>query len=628
MDYRWDIMVTLTVPKGLNGWQDRGLVIINGKSYTFPVGIETEVPQPVAHYIDMIAKKEEQEDSFSPPDLSFVDPTLPVAGMAADAKATGDGIAAISKGLAINPADYNVAVLTLDGDCTGMTKDDYVPLAFTFQGRSGTVQVKKQGTSSIQTGIDIGAGFDDDLGGLFNFTLKFPEAFESKEGWGAHDKYCFKANAIDHSHLRNVGGATLWGQIVASRDNMQSAIWPNAGTYGDRYSYSGGVFTAKSNANVQSVKCCINGFTLPTGNYRFEADVLVPSGGESAAYSVYITDANNVSVGKSFGSTADEWSHIGISSGFNFTGNNGYVSIQAKDVDGMQFKNVLFKNLDTNEIHYLDNPMWQLAQAPNYGAVDGIPCAIVLNGKYYMTGTLNIPKAGWMAVMGYGNREAILCAEGTDNCYMTGTAAVGTDYELEYVSDEDNASWVQTSLDNLIAAVVNSDGTDLDTTIAQYLDWDSAIDMLIFISLIGGFDLKKKNYLMYTYDGVKWIMGAYDMDSIWGNWWDGLSFVSATKDNMTSVEDLKSHRLYYLILSRKLAAFKARYAELRAGVLSEGNVEMTLNNLAAGMPLALLNENTKRWPKLRSTAVNNLAQILNWYRLRCAAIDKEVEKLN
>ena len=49
----------------------------------------------------------------------------------------------LAEKMAVNPADYNVAVLTLDGSCAGMTKDDYVPLTFTFQGHSGTVQVKK-----------------------------------------------------------------------------------------------------------------------------------------------------------------------------------------------------------------------------------------------------------------------------------------------------------------------------------------------------------------------------------------------------------------------------------------------------------------------------------------------------
>lgn len=39
MVYNWNKMVTITVPVGLNGWQTRGRMIINGREYTFPIGV-------------------------------------------------------------------------------------------------------------------------------------------------------------------------------------------------------------------------------------------------------------------------------------------------------------------------------------------------------------------------------------------------------------------------------------------------------------------------------------------------------------------------------------------------------------------------------------------------------------
>lgn len=59
MDYRWDVMVAITVPKGLNGWQNRGKVIINGRKFLFPVGVSTMVPEPVAFYVEESIKREE-----------------------------------------------------------------------------------------------------------------------------------------------------------------------------------------------------------------------------------------------------------------------------------------------------------------------------------------------------------------------------------------------------------------------------------------------------------------------------------------------------------------------------------------------------------------------------------------
>ena len=195
------------------------------------------------------------------------------------------------------------------------------------------------------------------------------------------------------------------------------------------------------------------------------------------------------------------------------------------------------------------------------------------------------------------------------------------------MSDEDNAAWVQTSFNNLIAALNSSDGTDLDTTIAQYLDWDSAIDLLAFIQLIGGFDLIQKNYLMYTYNGVKWYMSAYDMDSTFGNWWTGEYFMSPANHWIGRISYLTPHKIYDLILRYKLDAYKTRYAELRAGIMSEANVGLVFDDFIAAIPVAVRDEDARLWTRIPNTLGNNVHQIKDWYRLRCQVIDEEVENL-
>lgn len=364
-----------------------------------------------------------------------------------------------------------------EGDTSAMSKDNAVTLKWLYRKGNGTCKVKWQGSSSIGNPKK-------------NYTVTFDQAFEAVTGWGAQSKYCLKANYIDYSHARNVCCAKLWGQVVASRNNVHET----------------------------------------------------------------------------------------------------------------------------------------LAASPNKGAVDGFPVAVVLNGKFHGLYTWNIPKDAWMANMGNGEQEAILCANGTDLGYMTGAATVGTDFDLEYVTDEANAGWVQTSLNNLINALVNSNGSDLDTTVAQYLDWDSAIDLMAFIALIGGFDLKCKNYLLDTYDGVKWIMGAYDMDSTFGNWWTGLEILSAAEFS-TRISGLTTHRVYKLIVDHKKEAFKARYAELRAGVMSEANVAKVFDNFTIPIPSIIRDEDARLWPGIPNTVGNNIHQIKDWYRLRCQVIDAEVEAL-
>ena len=275
-----------------------------------------------------------------------------------------------------------------------------------------------------------------------------------------------------------------------------------------------------------------------------------------------------------------------------------------------------------------------LADCPNYGAVDGFPCCIVLNDKYIGVYTFNIPKDPWMMNMGSGTNECILCADyHVDATKFKAEAALdGTDFELEYVTDEDNAGWVLPSLNNLLRACANSDGLNLDTTIDTMLDWESAIDYYIFIGLIRGNDMIDKNYLLSTYDGTKWFFGAYDIDSTYGLHMMGTHFFAATSDepegqmwNMTQIASF-SH-IFGLIKTHKLDALKARYTQLRQTVMSEDNVAYMLRNFAGQIPKPLLDEDNRVWPTIPNTNVNNVQQIIDWYRIRCAYIDKEIDAM-
>lgn len=271
----------------------------------------------------------------------------------------------------------------------------------------------------------------------------------------------------------------------------------------------------------------------------------------------------------------------------------------------------------------------KLAASPNYGAVNGFPVAIVLNDEFHGLYTWNIPKDGWMMGMGSGTQECILCADHSTATQFKGEALCdGSDFEIEYVTDEDNAAWVATSVNQLINACINSDGSDLDTTIAQYLDWESAIDYYILVALLDGQDMTDKNYLLSTYDGVKWFFGAYDMDSCYGLKWDASGFSKAGYGDHTSfVNYANKHRLMELIKRFKTNALKARYAELRADVLSESTIAREFERFGGMIPSRLLDEDRNKWPLLPLTSVNNTFQILCWLSRRLPYVDKWMEEL-
>ena len=270
-----------------------------------------------------------------------------------------------------------------------------------------------------------------------------------------------------------------------------------------------------------------------------------------------------------------------------------------------------------------------LVDCPNHGAVDGFPIVIVINDEFMGVYTLNIPKDGWMANMPAegATQEAILCADNhVAATQFKAPATLDGDFEVEYVTNEDDTDWAKTSLNALINACVASDGSDLDTTIATMLDWNRAIDYYIFTVLIRGDDMIDKNYLLIKRENKPWLFGAYDMDCTFGLYWDGSQWIG-TKQWTTFSDVAAKHRLMELIRTHKKTDLVARYEELRAGVLSEDNVAVTFLNFAGQLPRPLLDEDNRKWPTIPNTNVNNVQQIFDWYRRRCIVIDKEIEAL-
>jgi hypothetical protein len=85
--------------------------------------------------------------------------------------------------------------------------------------------------------------------------------------------------------------------------------------------------------------------------------------------------------------------------------------------------------------------------------------------------------------------------------------------------------------------------------------------------------------------------------------------------------------VFELIKLYKADELKARYKELVNGALSEEAVIETFTNFIGSIPKALLDEEVKIWPTLPSTSVNNVTQIIDFYRRRRAYIDPQIEAL-
>jgi hypothetical protein len=306
-------------------------------------------------------------------------------------------------------------------------------------------------------------------------------------------------------------------------------------------------------------------------------------------------------------------------------------SIKSDDLMTDQVGNYI---TDQNENKILTEADPMLSVGLNMGAIDGFPIAVVINNVYWGLYSFTIPKDGWMAKMNDGDREAIVSAELHNvTTQFKALAAVdsdgnltGQDFSMEYCKDEDNQSWIATSLNQMIQAVMNSTGSNYKSTCGEHIDIDSAIDYYIFNCLINNTDGLDKNYLLDTFDGVKWYFAAYDMDGVLGNNWDGRSYLSPDGGcTFRAYQD--NHRLMHLIYTYDTSRLCARYRSLRNGALSEVNVTQKIMNYCVNISKGNHDYEVLRWPEIPGTDTNTHEQILSWYRLRCIALDAEITAL-
>lgn len=123
---------------------------------------------------------------------------------------------------------YGLPVFRLYGSLEGMSKENAVILDFKYGELTGKVKVKWQGSSSLNyEKKNYSMTFIDADGN--DRPISVNEAW--RERFGEQSKYVAKANWIDATHLRNVACALLWGQVVASRQNIPAklASSPNYG---------------------------------------------------------------------------------------------------------------------------------------------------------------------------------------------------------------------------------------------------------------------------------------------------------------------------------------------------------------------------------------------------------------
>jgi hypothetical protein len=140
-----------------------------------------------------------------------------------------------------------------------------------------------------------------------------------------------------------------------------------------------------------------------------------------------------------------------------------------------------------------------------------------------------------------------------------------------------------------------------------------------------------KNQIYLTYDGIHWIASAYDMDSTFGLYWNGSSFVSPEyrmQEDYESMHGYSGNLLYIRLEENFPDEIKARYNELRTSVLNYSNMFTKFERFMDIIGSDLYNEDVTIYTGIPSKTTNHLTQIRNYIRDRFTYVDNEIAKFN
>lgn len=258
------------------------------------------------------------------------------------------------------------------------------------------------------------------------------------------------------------------------------------------------------------------------------------------------------------------------------------------------------------------------------------------NGVYQGRYTVNIPKDGWMANMDKTlDTHCILCGENyVSGCFRAAANINGSDWSDELHDTVPDA--IKTRWNEVISFVMNSTDDEFKAGLSDYFYVDSLIDYLLFALASCGLDSMGKNQLYMTYDGQRWIASMYDMDSTWGLYWNGSSFV-ASDYARTSYEDYASgsggNLLYIRLEQNFYEEIQTRWAELKSGPLSYENIMTRFERFIGIVPPHVVKEDYASttgggsFTGIPSQSTNHIQQIRAFALARQAWTDEYVAAL-
>lgn len=245
-----------------------------------------------------------------------------------------------------------------------------------------------------------------------------------------------------------------------------------------------------------------------------------------------------------------------------------------------------------------------LAQAPNYGVVDGFPVEVYANGKFLGLYTLNIPRDAWMLGMDKENPShlAFMSYNWNDGAIFEALPDYDS-WEIEV--GEQNEENLQ-KLARLFTFVMESSDAEFREKQPEYFDLDAALHYIILCEFALMEDNAGKNMILATYDGKVWYPSLYDMDSSWGADWSGRELfpytyppITPTSNFLKRVKDVFTEELVQ------------RYFALREEILTKEHVMELFEAFREEIPASTWEKEQELWKDIPGYDYDQIEEFLD-----------------
>ena len=232
------------------------------------------------------------------------------------------------------------------------------------------------------------------------------------------------------------------------------------------------------------------------------------------------------------------------------------INLKAYYTDGLLSRDVVNANIGADIASTNFSLPNDLKQEDNFGFIDGFPIVLIFNGVFEGIYSFNTARSDFDYVKygimgnGYTNVTNFTSANKAD------VKLDGSDFESlnpETVTDDEKSA-----VGDLVTWVATSSDENFKADFEKHLDLKTTIDYFILCNLLASADSFGKNQIFLSWDGVKWFMQAYDLDSTLGINYAGKAYDLPTMLIGTGNNLFK--RLAQLFNSE----ISARYTELRA----------------------------------------------------------------